>query len=584
MKRTTYLTVLALGGFFGYCLVQTEMSEVSSATATELSDVPSALPGAPRICCQQDSRTELLLAQLGGAELAQAQAGRQRPPAAAAKKPNIIVLISDDTGWGDLGSYGGGAGRGMPTPNLDRMAREGLQFWSFYGQPSCTPGRAAMLTGRIPNRSGMTTVAFQGQGGGLPAAEWTYASVLKQAGYSTFFAGKWHLGEADYAMPTAHGFDVMRNAFLYHLNAYTYPLESFNPDMDPQLRAYFAKVTTGLLDGEAGKPVREVAKINDDNITEIDVMTTKASLEHLDKLAKQDKPFLMSINFGKNHQPNIPAKAFKGASAAKSKYADSVVELDHHIGEIMDKVRALGIEKNTFVIYTVDNGAWQDVHPDSGYTPFRGTKGNCREGGSRVPAIAWWPGTIAPGTDSHAIVGGLDLLATFASLAGVELPKQDREGKPIVFDSHDMMPLLTGKSEDWKRNSWFYFTEQELSPGGVRVGKFKALFNLRGDNGAMAGADAPAPELGWRGPEKYAATVPAVYDLWQDPQERYDVFMNSYTEKTWTLVTFNKAVAELMKTYEIDPPRKLQSEVYTGPETIERFRKIDEIKDLLKNL
>ncbi|MFC4992204.1 arylsulfatase [Rubritalea tangerina] len=501
---------------------------------------------------------------------------------AAPEKPNIIVLISDDTGWGDLGAYGGGAGRGMATPNFDRMANEGMQFWSYYGQTSCTPGRAAMLTGRNPNRSGMTTVAFQGQGGGLPAAEWTYASVLKKAGYNTFYAGKWHLGEDDYAMPIAHGFDVMKNTFLYHLNAYTYPLESFNPDMEPELREAFKKITTGLLEGEAVGKAKEVAKIDDSNIAEIDVMTTKVSLEYLEKYAKEDKPFLMSINFGKNHQPNIPAKAFKGKSAAKSKYADSVCELDHHVGQTMDKIRELGIDKNTLVIYTVDNGAWQDVHPDSGYTPFRGTKGNCREGGSRVPAIAWWPGVIEPNSKSHAIVGGLDMMATFASLAGLELPKKDREGKPVVFDSYDMTPLLEGKEEDWKRKSWFYFTEQELSPGAIRVGKWKAVFNLRGDNGAMAGSEAPAAELGWRGPSKYAATVPAIYDLWQDPQERYDVFMNSYTEKTWTLVMFNEAQAQLMKSYEKDEPRKMQSEVYTGPMTIERFRKIEEVKDVLK--
>ena len=127
-------------------------------------------------------------------------------------KPNIILLVSDDTGYGDLGPYGGGEGRGMPTPNIDRLANEGLQFWSFYAQPSCTPGRAAMQTGRIPNRSGMTTVAFQGQGGGLPAAEWTLASVLKQADYNTYFAGKWHLGEADYALPIAHGYDKMETS------------------------------------------------------------------------------------------------------------------------------------------------------------------------------------------------------------------------------------------------------------------------------------------------------------------------------------------------------------------------------------
>jgi arylsulfatase A-like enzyme len=499
----------------------------------------------------------------------------------AADKPNIIMIVSDDTGWGDLGVYGGGEGRGMPTPNLDQMANEGMQFWSFYGQPSCTPGRAAMQTGRIPNRSGMTTVAFQGQGGGLPKAEWTLASVLKKAGYSTYFAGKWHLGEADYAMPTAHGYDIMRNVVLYHLNAYTYALPSWNPDMDSSTREFFKKSTKGILEGEAGKPVREIGPVTDKNLPELDVMMTATSIKQLESYAKKGNPFFMSINFAKNHQPNIPAAAFAGKSPAKSKYADSVVELDHHVGQIMDKIRELGIEENTFVIYTVDNGAWQDVHPDSGYTPFRGTKGNDREAGSRVPAIAWWPGKISAGAKSHDIVGGLDLMATYASLAGVSLPEKDRAGEPMIFDSIDMSPVLFGKGKS-QRNSWFYFTELELSPGAIRVGKFKAVFNLRGDNGAMAGSDAPAPQLGWRGAEQYVATAPAIYDLWQDPQERYDLFMNSFTEKTWTLPIFSSAIAGLMASYTEYPPRKLQSDAYSGPLSIQRFRTMEEIKLYMK--
>ena len=146
-------------------------------------------------------------------------AGAMVTVAAAADKPNILFIVADDHGYGDSGPYGGGEGRGMPTPSLDRMAAEGMTFFSFYAQPSCTPGRAAMQTGRIPNRSGMTTVAFQGQGGGLPAAEWTLASVLKQGGYATYFTGKWHLGESDYALPNAQGYDVMKYVGLYHLNA-----------------------------------------------------------------------------------------------------------------------------------------------------------------------------------------------------------------------------------------------------------------------------------------------------------------------------------------------------------------------------
>jgi arylsulfatase A-like enzyme len=177
---------------------------------------------------------------------------------APAKKPNILFIVSDDTGYGDLGPYGGGEGRGMPTPSIDKMANDGMTFFSFYAQPSCTPGRAAMQTGRIPNRSGMTTVAFQGQGGGLPAAEWTLASVLKQGGYQTYFTGKWHLGEADYALPNAQGYDVMKYVGLYHLNAYTYGDPTWFPDMDPELRAFFNKVTKGSLSGKAGeKPVED---------------------------------------------------------------------------------------------------------------------------------------------------------------------------------------------------------------------------------------------------------------------------------------------------------------------------------------
>jgi len=521
------------------------------------------------------------------------------PAAAQQSKPNIILIVSDDTGYGDLGPYGGGEGRGMPTPNIDRLAAEGLTFYSFYAQPSCTPGRAAIQTGRIPNRSGMTTVAFQGQGGGLPAAEWTLASVLKTGGYNTFFSGKWHLGEAPYALPNAQGYDEMKYAGLYHLNAYTYADESWFPGMDPELRAMFKKVTQGALTAKAGEKAVEEFAVNGqyvDNpngktaeypngvvgIPYFDGYVTNASIEYLERAAKGGKPFFMNVNFMKVHQPSMPHPDFKWKSMSKSKFSDSIVELDARIGAIMDKVRALGIEKNTLVFYTTDNGAWQDVYPDAGYTPFRGTKGTVREGGNRVPAIAWWPGRIKPATKNHELAGGLDLMATFAAVAGVKLPTNDREGKPIIFDSIDMSPILfgTGKSA---RTSWFYFTENELTPGAARVGNFKAVFNLRGDNGQPTGGLAVDTNLGWKGPEKYVATVPQVFDLWQDPQERYDIFMNNYTESTWSLVTINQAVQELMKTYVKYPPRKLQSEGYSGPITLTQYQRFEYVREMLQN-
>ncbi len=383
-------------------------------------------------------------------------------------KPNILFIVSDDTGYGDLGPYGGGEGRGMPTPSIDKMAADGMTFFSFYAQPSCTPGRAAMQTGRIPNRSGMTTVAFQGQGGGLPAAEWTLASVLKQGGYQTYFTGKWHLGEADYALPNAQGYDVMKYVGLYHLNAYTYADPTWFPDMDPETRAMFQKVTIGALSGKAGeKPVEEF-KINGQYVDKpgqnvtidgvnypngvvgipfFDGYVERAALEFLDEAAKSDKPFFINVNFMKVHQPNMPAPEFELKSMSKSKYADSMVELDTRIGRIMAKLKALGLDQNTLVVYTTDNGAWQDVYPDAGYTPFRGTKGTVREGGNRVPAIAIWPGKIKADVKNHEMIGGLDLMATFASVAGVKLPTKDRDGQPIIFDSYDMTPVLFGTAQ-----------------------------------------------------------------------------------------------------------------------------------------
>ena len=505
-------------------------------------------------------------------------------------KPNIILIVSDDFGYGDSGVYGGGPGRGMPTPCLDRMAEEGMTFFSFYAQPSCTPGRAAMQTGRIPNRSGMTTVAFQGQGGGLPAAEWTLGSVLKQAGYQTFFTGKWHLGEADYAMPNAQGYDEMRYVGLYHLNAYTYGDPTWFPDMDPELRAMFNRVTKGALSGRAGEKPTEDFKINGQYVNTpekgvvgipfFDAYVEKASIEYLDKAAKSGAPFFMSVNFMKVHQPNMPHPDFIGKSLSKSKYADSVVENDTRIGRILDEVRELGLDKNTYVFWTTDNGAWQDVYPDAGYTPFRGTKGTVREGGNRVPALAWGPG-IKPGSRNYDIVGGLDYMATFAALAGVKLPEKDREGQPIIFDSYDMSPILfgSGKSE---RTSWFYFTENELSPGAARVGNYKAVFNLRGDDGQPTGGLAVDSNLGWKGPEKYVATVPQVFDLWQDPQERYDIFMNNYTERTWIMVSISQVIEKQMKTYVQYPPRKAQSMTYSGPVTLSDYQRLQQIRERLE--
>lgn len=519
------------------------------------------------------------------------------PAFAAEKKPNIILIVSDDFGYGDAGPYGGGIGRGMPTPSLDKMAQEGMTFFSFYAQPSCTPGRAAMQTGRFPSRSGMTTVAFQGQGGGLPKAEWTLGSQLKTAGYKTYFTGKWHLGEADYALPNAHGYDVMKYMGIYHLNAYTYGDPTWFPDMPDALRAMFNKVTKGMMSGNAGEKAHEDFKVNGQyvdtpvidgkegvvGIPYLDAYIEKAGLEFLDDAAKHpDTPFFININFMKVHQPNMPHPDFIHKSLSKSKFADSIVENDTRIGDIMNKLHALGLDKgNTLVIWTTDNGAWQDVYPDAGYTPFRGTKGTDREGGNRVPAIAWMPGKIKADSKNYDIVGGLDLMATFSALAGIKLPGKDLEGGPMIFDSYDISPVLFGTGPD-PRETWSYFTENELLPGAVRYHNYKFVFNIRGDDGKATGGLAVDTNLGWKGPEAYVATVPQIFDLWADPQERYDLFMNNFTERTWLAPVMQTELKRVMKTFIEYPPRKLQSDGYTGPITISAYEKFGWLREQLK--
>jgi arylsulfatase A-like enzyme len=284
--------------------------------------------------------------------LALATTGQAQTDTQQTGKPNIVLIVADDVGWGDLGVYGGGEGRGMPTPNLDRMANEGMTFFDFYAQPSCKPGRAAMQTGRNPNRSGMTTVSFRGEGGGLPAAEWTLASVLKLAHYRTYFTGKWHLGESDYALPNAQGYDDMKYVGLYHLNAYTYADPKWFPDMDPQQRDMFAKVTKGMLSGKAGEKAHEELKVNGEyedtpdkgvvGIPFVDKYIEKSSLDDIDEAAQSGQPFFLNVNFMKVHQPNLPDPAYIGKSLSKTKFADSMVEMDDgmrqecpHLGRVL---------------------------------------------------------------------------------------------------------------------------------------------------------------------------------------------------------------------------------------------------------
>ena len=236
----------------------------------------------------------------------------------------------------------------------------------------------------------------------------------------------------------------------------------------------------------------------------------------------------------KVHQPNLPAPEFSTSRCPRRKYADSVVELDTRIGRIMDKLRALGLDKNTLVFYTTDNGAWQDVYPDAGYTPFRGTKGTVREGGNRVPAIAWWPGKIKAGSKNHDIVGGLDLMATFAAVAGVEAAGEGsrRPADHLRQLRHVAGPVRHRQVARARPGSISPRTNCRPAPRASAT--TRPCSTCAATTAQPTGGLAVDTNLGWKGAEKYVATVPQVFDLWQDPQERYDIFMNNFTERTWT--------------------------------------------------
>ncbi|MET0543666.1 MAG: sulfatase-like hydrolase/transferase [Variovorax sp.] len=479
--------------------------------------------------------------------------------AAQGPRPNIVLIVSGDIGHGDLARHDGGPRPRLPTPNIDRLASEGMSLRSFYSQPGSTPCHAAIQTGRLPIRSGMADPVLPGPEDGLPAEEWTLASVLKTAGYKTFFTGKWHLGEADASLPNAHGYDEMKYASVHCLDASARAGAHWLPE-PADLRSVLQRVTKGVRSGLAGQKAREDFKVNAEYVDTpvldgkpglvgtpfFDSYVERASLDFLHRNARAAAPFFMSINFAKARQPNLPHPDYIGQSGTGSRHADSVVELDARIGRIMARLRELGLDRNTLVFWTTDNGAWQDICLDAGTSSYCGARSAVREGGNRVPAIAWMPGRIAAGSRSDELAGGLDLMATFASIGGARLPTNDRAHRPILFDSIDMSPVLFGQGRSARR-SWFYFIDNGLTPAAARVGNYKAVFGQPTDSGA-------------RDP----ALVTPVFDLHADPQEHQGIVTSCLTERVWTLVTINAAVRDLMKSHAKYPPRKRRCDTEGG--------------------
>ena len=445
------------------------------------------------------------------------------------QRPNIVMLMTDDTGWNDFGAYpGGGAFLGHPTPNADRLAREGALFTNWYGQASSTAGRASFMTGRIPIRSALSIVIGPGDRNYLRKETPTIAEFFQKNGYSTYFSGKWHLGDIPASYPTEHGFDEMKHFAAYYAGVYAYNdtspyfhpwFPSFNPDFE---KAYDSVVNLGEWEGVAGTPAKMVGTITYDYMATMDERQTDSAVAYIKEYAKSGKPFFLDVNFIKMHNPNNPAPDFRGKSHLGN-YSDSLMEMDANIGRIMDEIRADA--PNTIVILTADNGAWQDAYPDAGTTPFRGSKGTPFEGGWRVPGIMWWPGHIPAGVTYGEMMSHIDCWSTLAAMSGLTPPPhgewKDNNGKSIYFDSIDNSAYILGKAPHSARTSWVFINGENF--GGVRV-------DINGGPNEpwihMAWKYIDTAKDSWLGVQAPLGAIGALYNLTMDPYEKYDMIFN----------------------------------------------------------
>lgn len=437
------------------------------------------------------------------------------------KRPNILIFVVDDLGYGDVGAYGGGESLGAPTPHIDRLAREGLKLTSTYAQPSCTPTRAALNTGRLPVRSGLTSPKLLNDNADI-SSELLAAKILSGAGYRTALSGKWHLGEKDGSRPWQVGFDEF-TGFLGVSNAYQedHPSASDvanDPELLAQLRSMPGSRDLWSATKEGGG--KSLGQINWSNDATLDQKFAAFSEDFIRRSAKSGKPFYLSHNFSKVHYFNQPSKAFVGKSATKDVYRDSVIEVDDIVGRLTKLLEDLKIADNTIVFFTSDNGPEEDSYPESGTTPFRGAKGTTLEGGVRVPGIFWWPGMIKPGRVSDGLFDMTDMFNTSLAVAGVDAGKVVPADRYI--DGIDQTSFLLADNGESAREAVFLWNVDLFSAVRWRYYKMATSEiqigsgNVR-DMGGLDNAQVMTPLNGW------------MYNLYLDPKERKSVLI----EKAW---------------------------------------------------
>jgi arylsulfatase len=434
---------------------------------------------------------------------------------ASGKKPNILMIMGDDIGWFNPSCYHSGI-MGYKTPNIDRIAKEGARFTDWYGQQSCTAGRAAFITGQSPIRTGLTKVGLPGADLGLQKADPTVAEFLKQFGYATGQFGKNHLGDKDEMLPTNHGFDEFFGN-LYHLNAEEEPE---NPDYpkSPEFKKRFGP--RGVIKSTADGKITDTGPLTKKRMETVDEEFLAAALDFMDRQHKAQKPFFCYFNSTRMHIFTHLKKESSGKTGL-GLYADGMVEHDGMIGQLLKKLDDLGIVDNTIVVYTTDNGAEVMTWPDGGTTPFKGEKATNWEGGFRVPMCIRWPGVIKPNTVVNDICAHEDLIPTFAAAAGepdlVAKVKKGYQANGKTFkvhlDGYNLIPFLKGEVKESPQQEFLYWSDDgDLM--AIRVKDWKVAFLEQ--NGKVS-AETPA---GVWASEFTKLRAPKLYNLRADPFER----------------------------------------------------------------
>ncbi|MCY1047103.1 arylsulfatase [Corallococcus sp. bb12-1] len=492
----------------------------------------------------------------------------------AKKQPNILVIWGDDIGWFNPSCYHQGA-MGYRTPNIDRIAKEGARFTDWYGQQSCTAGRAAFITGQSPIRTGLTKVGLPGAKLGLQPEDPTIAELLKPLGYVTGQFGKNHLGDRDEFLPTVHGFDEFFGN-LYHLNAEEEP-ENVDYPKNPEFRKKFGP--RGVLhcwaNPDGTQKIEDTGPLTKKRMETVDEEFLGATLDFMDKAQADEKPFFIWFNSTRMHVFTHLKEASRGVTGL-GLYPDGMVEHDGMVGVLLDKLDELGITEDTIVVYSTDNGAEVLSWPDGGSTPFRGEKDTNWEGGWRVPCVIRWPGVIEPGTISNEVISHTDLLPTLLGAAGEpdiagKLLKGHTAGKKtfnVHIDGYNMMPFLKGDVEDNPRRAFFYWSDDgDLM--ALRFDAWKVVFQEQRAHGMSV----------WR--EKLAdLRIPKLFNLRSDPFERGDVDASLYYDRWFVargfvLVPAQALVGEFLKTFEAFPPRQRPAS-FSIDQALERARQKQE--------